>query len=54
MEIKQECYKLFWTNPESNFLWNNSCMATYLQSHKPSIKDKQDIHDTAGETKTNT
>ena len=27
--IAQECYKLYWINPGSNILQNNSCTATY-------------------------
>ena len=32
----QECYVLFWTNPGSNTLQNDSCTATCLPSYKPS------------------
>ena len=40
-------------NPGSSTLQNSSCMDTYLSSHKPSKSVKQDILDTAGETRMN-
>ena len=49
----RERYELFWTNPRSNILRNNSCKATNLPSQKPSKEDKQDMRDTAGEARLN-
>ena len=51
-ETTQECYELFLTNSGNNTP-QNSCMATYHLSQKPFILDKQDIHNTGGEAKTN-
>ena len=49
METTQECYVLFWINPESNTQQNSSCTTTHLPSHKTSKQDKQNLLDTADE-----
>ena len=51
--IAQECYDLYWTNPEGNTPQNSSCTATYHPSQKPSKLDGQDMQDTAGEVRMN-
>ena len=38
---------------DSNITENNSCMATYLPSHKPSKEDEQNMQSTAGEAEMN-
>ena len=46
MGTTQECYKLSLTIPGSKTLQNNSGMATYILSKKPSKSDKQNIRET--------
>ena len=53
LTIAQECYELYWTNPESKILQNSSCMATHLPSQKPFKLDEQDMRVTAREVRTN-
>ena len=52
MAIVQESYELYTTNTGSNIPENNSCMAIYLPSLKPSKLDEQDMWDTVGEVRT--
>ena len=49
----QESLVLFWTNPSSNILKNNSCVITYLHSHNFSQQDEKDILVTDAEVRTN-
>ena len=51
--IAQEYYELYWTNPGGNIPQNNSCMATYHPSWKPSKLDEQDMQKTAEKVKMN-
>ena len=53
MEISQECYAIYWTNPRCKIPQNSSCTATKHPSQKPSKLDEQDVHDTAREVRTN-
>ena len=47
----QECYMLFWTNPESRIPQKSRCMAMYLTSQKLLKSNEQDIQDTVKEAR---
>ena len=53
MAITQECCKLYWTSPGGNIPQNNSYMATYHPSRKPSKLNEPDMWDTAREVRMN-
>ena len=44
MGTTQGCYMSFWTNPWSNALQNNSCVAIYFPSQKTLMQDEQDMN----------
>ena len=51
METIQECYMLFWTNPENSTSQNSDCTATYFSPHEPYKGDEQDMLDIAEEVR---